>query len=104
MLRCGDGPARRDDAAADFRAARAILEPIVEKSEGQPAVNDLLDLVEALAGLAAVARDRDPAGEARALVDAAAARVKEALAVCPEHARGRRARTKIEADLRNQAL
>jgi tetratricopeptide (TPR) repeat protein len=103
MLRAGDGPSRRDDAAADLRATRAILEPIVAKSEGQPAVNDLLDLAEALARLAALAREHGDAREARALFESAAARVKEALAVCPAHADALRARAKIEADLRTPA-
>jgi hypothetical protein len=100
MLRAGDGPARRDDAAADLRAARAILEPIAANSEGQPAVCDLLDLAGAEAGLAALARERGDAREARTLLESAAARVKEALAVCPAHADALRARAKIEADLR----
>jgi serine/threonine protein kinase len=99
-LRAAGGPGRRDEAMADFRAAREILEPLVTRSEGQPAVCDLIELARAQAGLAGLARARGAAGEARTLLEGAAARLKEALAICPAHAAGLKQSVRVEADMR----
>jgi tetratricopeptide (TPR) repeat protein len=99
-LRAFDGPTRRADATADLQAARAILEPLVSNSEGQPAVCDLVDLAGAKAGLAALARDRGAQDESRKLMADAERLINQALAICPEHASARHAQERMAVDLK----
>ncbi len=98
-LRTADGLAHRDQAAADLGAARKLLEPLMEKCDGQPAVCDLVDIAEAEGGLAALARNRGARDEARSLLEKASAHVKKALEFCPQHAAALRALQRLAAEL-----
>jgi serine/threonine protein kinase len=82
QLRKSDGAA----AGADYRTARELSETLIAESEGKAAADDLLNLADALVGLAG------PAGADS--LRQAVARYEEALAICPAHAECRR---KLEA-------
>jgi serine/threonine protein kinase len=90
------GPARED-----LEAARDAIAPLLKVSDpdGRPAVPDLAVAAEALAGLADLARAGGDAAGARALDEQAAARLDEALAICPEHAACRRQREAVATRL-----
>ena len=86
-LLAAGGPADRERAATDFRAARAAAEKSIGLTEGPPSVPDLLNRAEAEAGLGGLATERP---EAARWFASSVAGYERAQAACPTHAEARR--------------
>lgn len=97
-LRASD-PARRDEAAADYRLALDVMGPQVAASGNSPAPDDLIELARAEAGLGRLESHGAGSAEARSRLERAAGHLKRGLKTSPADPALLRELRHVEADL-----